>query len=455
MSTGFVNPVFDLFEKQVVDDSIAQYEYVRYATVNGLDITQFSGPTYKIVTKDLDSYLLPQKGYLDLVFRIGTSAGVLTDNTTQLHQNVLALFQKASYYINSVAVDEVELPALTTTIRNLLAYSQDYLDKQGPAQWFYSDAAGNLAAATGVSVNGAFNAASDRCLRLQVTGSNLAKRVRVLIPLERIFGFLSDYSPCMRGLEHRFEFIKQSKIKHAILCDADASAANLTIIFDEMSVWLPKLLPSPAAEQYFLSQIKSNSSTMISYDSWNGYRAQQPAGSPQLNWQIDSTSKRPKYVFISFQVARRLNTAGPNDNPGVMDNLLVQEIELRVNSKRFPLEQYRLDFTAANAGKSDSYARAFKDWLRINGKDMELDNGSIVSYFDYANTYPIFAFDISNDHSLFENVQNNYIELIVQFAQAPQDPAATPVPYWSNAVICWERELKLSSAGDSITLIRP
>lgn len=452
---SFINPVFNIFEDQVVDDSIQQYEYIRYATVNGLDITNYSGPSYKIVTKDLDAYLSPQKGYLDLVFRICKANGAdIADNNnkhTELHQNVMALFQKASYFINSVGIDEVELPALTTTIRNLLDYSQDYLDKQGGLQWFYSDA-GNVVHTGGITGNGAFDAASDRSVRLQVTADTAAKRVRVLVPLERIFGILSDYTPCWRGVEHRFEFIKQSKINHAIF--GDNATAPTQIIFDEMSIWMPKLLPSPAAEQFFLSQIKNNSSTEISYDSWNGYRQQQIAGSPQLNWQIDSTSKRPKYVFIAFQNAIRLNNytdgAAPNGtNPGVFDNLLVNTIELRVNSKRFPYEQYRLDFSAATADKADNYNRAFKDWLRISGKDMELDNGSIVTYFDYANTYPIFAFDLSNDHSLFENVQNNYMELVVTFATAPA------AAYYSNAVIAWEKSIKLASAGDSITIIRP
>lgn len=455
---SFINPIFNIFEPQVIDNSIAQYEYVRYATVNGLDVTTYSGPTYTIETKDLDSYLLPQHGYLDLVFRIGGVNGVAGDIShdnavhTELHQNVMSLFQKASYFINKVGVDEVDLPALTTTIRNLLDYSQDYLDKQGASQWFYSDSGATVHTA-GISQNGRFSAVNPRAVLLKVAGaSNLAQRVRVMVPLNRIFGYLSDYPSCMRGLEHRFEFVKQSKIAHAVLCNvSNAAQIPQTISFDEMSIWMPKLVPSPEAEAFFLKQIRENSSSMITYDAYNGYRQQQVAGE-QLNWQISTLQKRPKYVFVSFQDKARLDSYDDGvarTNPGVFDNLLVNTIELRVNSKRFPLEQYRLDFSAATNAKADNYQRAFKDWLRISNKDQELDNGSIVSYFDYANTYPIYAFDLSNDHSLFENIQSNYIELIVQFANP--GPAG---PYYSNAVITWEKELKIASAGESITIIR-
>lgn len=441
MSEEFINPVFNVFPESVDDSSIHQYEYVRYATTDGLEITNFSGPIYKLVTKSLDSYLLPQKGYLDLVFRISEdSAGTLTTDRTALHANVMALFSKISYFINSVPIEEVEYPVLTTTIRNLLEYSQDYEDKQGPAQWHYLDDAGTDFANTLPVVS-----------RIQDAG-NLAKRVRVLIPLNRMFPFMDSYGSCMRGLEHRFEFIKEERPAYFMWGPATNAADR--VIFDQMSVWIPKLIPSPSAEKAFLTAIKNNNSAMVNYESWNGYRQPQQANNALLVWQIGATTKKPKYVFCAFQKGERLNLRGkaaPDQkdvNPGVFDNLEVTQIELKCNSKRFPLERYRLDFTAPTAAKADEYSRAYKDFLRIMDKDNEYDNGSLVSYESYNSTYSIFAFDLSNDHSLFENTQTNYIEVEATFKNAPA------AQYYSNAVIVWDREIKLASDGESISLIR-
>lgn len=439
MSEEFINPIFDLFSKPIDDDSIHQYEYVRYATTDGLEVTGFSGPTYKIVTKNPDSYLLPQKGYLDLVFRISeNAAGDLADDSTQLHANVMSLFYKASYFINSVSVEEVEFPVLTTTVRNLLEYSDDYHNKQGPAQWFYTETAPS-----------ALDTTSPRVTRIQVTGSGKGKRVRVLIPLSRIFAFMDGYSGAFRGFEHRFEFIKEERASQFLFGPAGGSADR--VIFDQMSVWMPKLLPSPAAEDYYLRNIAAKKSTLINYESWNGYRKIQTP-STTLSWQIGATSKKPKYVFCAFQKGERIDTTykatSQDVNPGVYDNLEVTQIELKVNAKRFPLERYRLNFAAATDTDATEYSRAYKDFLRILEKDSEYDNGSLVSYEQYSSTYPIFAFDLSNDHSLFENTQTNYIEVETTFKAAPG------AAYYSNAVIVWDREIKMSSDGDSIKMIR-
>jgi len=438
---NFVNPVFNLFEKAVDDSSIHQYEYVQYNTVDGKDITNFTGSVHKIVTKDLDSYLLPQKAYLDIVLRISEATdGVLTNDTCQLHSNSMSIFNKCSYFINSVPIEEVEYPVLTTTVRNLLEYSDDFLRKQGPAQWFY------LADGTA-----ALDVSDPRTDRIQ-TGANTSKKVRLLIPLSRIFGFMDAYGAAMRGLEHRLELVREQRAS-TFVWGPDTNAAS-KVILDEMSVWIPKLLPSPAAERAFLQSIKNNESAIVNYESWNGYRqVQQP--SDLLTWQIGASSRKPKYVFCMFQNAERLDATGkanPNEkdvDPSVFDNLDMKAIELRVNSKRFPYERYRVDFSAATAAKSSEYTRLYKDWLRIMGKDAEYDNGSLVSYDGYRTTYPIVAFDLSSDHSLFENTQTNYIEVEVTWGTTPAQR------YYSEAVIVWDREIKLSSDGESLSLIRP
>ena len=122
---------------------------------------------------------------------------------------------------------------------------------------------------------------------------------------------------------------------------------------------------------------------------------------------------------------------------------------LYLNSKPFPiLQPYVLNFAQSTDVSASNYARVYKDWLRIDGKDMELDNGSLISYDDYANKYPIFAFDVSNEHSIFENVQTNYIRVEVEFN------TAVAAPFYSTAVVTWEKQIKMMSTGDSVTIVR-
>lgn len=437
----YTNPIFQLLPEQISDESIAQYEYVQYNTTDGLEITNFGGPTYKIITKDLNSYLLPQKGYLELVYRITDATGAtLANKSTKMHDSVLALFRKCSYFMNSVAIDEVEYPVLPIQIKNLLDYSDDYVTKQGPMYGMYYE-----------DGDGAFDADDER-VDILSDGAN-SKRVRVIIPLNRIFGFLDAYNSAMRGIEHRFEFVKETTVGYFAFGDG----SNATkVVFDEMSIWMPKLVPSFDAETKYLDTLKSGDSTLVPYESWNGYRQSNTGATAQnpttnLVWQISATSKKPKYVFVNFQLASRLDTVSSAltlANPSLYDNLNITKIELRVNSKRYPDEAYDLRFGAPTNAVSSKYIRAFKDFLKVGDKEDEYDNGSLVSYDDYRTKYAIFAFDLSHDHSLFENVQTNYISVDVDFA-----PGVTE-KFYSNAVIVWDKELKMGGKDQQLSILR-
>lgn len=463
---SFVNPVWNIFQESVDDRSITSYDYINYGTTEGKNVSQnnSNGATYRIVTKDLDSYLLPSKAMLDIVFKVRgdnvAAAGppvVIADtiaaNRYQFNDNAMCIFSKATHFMNSVDCCSVEQPVLTTTIKNLLEYSKDYSETQGPAQFFYSQKKDNL--------DGDFDVTLPQVTR--ISGSN---QVRALIPLNRVFGSLEGMSTCTRGIEHRFEFVKEddSRLRRCLFGDDGAEPAAgagkaLRIDIQELSVWLPRLSPSPEAENMYLSIIRNKDlNEVIAYEAWNGYRASVLGGSQTLNYQITSSSKKPKYVFVALQNVGRLEgaTFGANPelrNPSIFDTTLaagclINSVTLKINSERFPYERYALDFSAPAAGVPGNYNRAYHDFLRILDKDSELDNGSLVDHEAYRTKYGIFAFDASRSISLFENLQTNYIELEVTTT------ANMPQQVYVNSVIVWDRELRLQSDSASLKITR-
>jgi hypothetical protein len=435
----FINPVWNVFEPQVDDRSITEYSYVRYATTDGLNVSALNGDgqLYRIVTKDLDSYLLPSKALLDFTFKVTNNDADITPDLCQMHDNVLCIFSKMSLFLNSVPVCEVEHPVLTTTIKNLLEYSPDYKDTQGPAQFFYTSSED-------------FDATSDQAKR--ISGSKL---VRVLIPLNRVFGTLEAYGSATRGLEIRCELVKENNtnIKRCIFGDALNTANKINI--NEMSIWVPKLSPSQVAENHFLEIARNKDlNESISYEAWNGYRSSVVIGtSTSLNYQITSSSKKPKYVFVALQTIDRLEGSRTNPdeafNPSLFDNLKLNNIALKVNSKRFPYEQYRLNYNNPTTTSATDYNRAYHDFLAILDQDSQLDSGSCVSHEEYASKYPIYAFDVSKDISLFENVQSNYIQVEMQF-----DAAIAGGSLYVNSVIVWDRALSMQSDGSALKITR-
>lgn len=447
----FVNPVWNVFEPQIDDRSITEYSYVRYATTEGLDVSRLnaSGQLFRLVSKDLDSYLVPSKGLLDFTFKIVGSAPDATNlpaNSIQMHDNVLAIFSKLSLMLNSISVEEVENPVLTNTIKNLLEYSPDYKNTQGPAQFFYTS-------------SGDLDTNSDQVKRV-----NESKLVRVLVPLNRIFGFLESYTSATRGIEIRIEAVKEDDTNKKRFLFSNIAAPGgaqdaQRVLITEMSMWIPKASPSASAENHFLEIARNKDlNESISYEAWNGYRANVTIGtSTNINYQITTSSKKPKYVFVALQNAVRLNGPvydnGTNGvrNPSIFDSLDVRSIALKLNSKRFPYETYKLDYRTPTATTAQNYERAYHDFLAILDKDSELDSGSCVSHAEYASKYAIYAFDVSKDISLFENVQSNYIEVEITLGTALVSPVNS---IFINSCICWERQLSLQSDGSSLKLIR-
>lgn len=450
--SSFISPVWDIMPASIEDNSISEYSYVRYNTVEGRDTSNIGQDSalFQIVTKDLDSYLLPSKALLDFTFKVVKEDGTaITENSTQMIDNIMGIWAKSSHIVNSVPLCEVEEPVLTTTVANLLEYSPDYKERQGPAQWFYSG-------------SGAFDATAPQVTR--VGGSNL---IRVLYPLNRVFGSLQAMTSVSRGLEHRFTFQRHpdSRTKRCLFGGAAPANQASRIVINEMSVLIPKLSPSPRAENLFLSIAKNKDlSEIINYEAANGYRQTLNVGTNMnYSYQITSSSKKPKYVFVCLQNQSRLEGAiygagtGLDRNPGIFDNLDLTSISLKINSKQFPYEAYRLemrdDADLLPLNKASEYLRPYNDLLSIYDKAQEYDNGSCISYEEYRSKYPIFAWDVSKDSSLYENLASTYISVELSFRNNATNNRNVGNIY-ANAVIVFDRALTMSSDGSALKLTR-
>eukprot|EP00732_Lithocolla_globosa_P002946 Lithocolla_globosa_v1_NODE_2125_length_2154_cov_87.383516.p3 type:complete len:115 gc:universal NODE_2125_length_2154_cov_87.383516:635-291(-) len=49
------------------------------------------------------------------------------------------------------------------------------------------------------------------------------------------------------------------------------------------------------------------------------------------------------------------------------------------------------------SGASNNYNRMYHELLRVAGKSLDYDTGSSISFKNFKNLYPIFAFDLSHE----------------------------------------------------------
>lgn len=356
-----------------------------------------------------------------------------------MHSNVLAIFRKASLYFNNVMVHQIDWPHMSDTITNLRDQSQDYNDKRKD-EWFYLDATQNYNAAD-----------ASTAAKLARTHGNLWFRWQV--PLKRLFPFLNAYEKVLRGIEIRIELEKNNgNMSEIIMMDENAVTDGIKLQYKELTMWVPIVVGAPSTEAMVISEITSKNETLVRYTEWGNYRRQNPISS-EITWLIDNISEVPKTVYVMCQLASQLDNisiaGNANVNPATFQHLNLVRAELRINGHVFPKMPYQILFDESTATQCDDYTRLFFEWLRVNYKEAEFDNGSLITYDTFKSIYPIITFNLTREEEVqMRTGENNVIEVFLQFSEP------TAQAFYSWALVEYDAKLLLKSNGKQVDFVR-
>jgi hypothetical protein len=441
--------MFRLFEGQVNDESISSYQWTRF-TPEENDVSRQSLNRISIKTKDLDSYLDICKAYLSVEFHLGSIAAPNTLGADDRHTmgSILAgIFRKYSLSLNGVVLNENDNAQFNMQIQQLLTFSQDYQDKHGRALGMFYNTAANNTPATLLA-----NTFATQGAAFLKTGAD-PNRIQFKIPLAQLFGFVRSFTGMLRGCELRIDLEKEENPYryHFGSAAGPATALPAVAIIDSLELWVPKVTPSLSAENFYLSNLSSGKSQRIVYEDAVTYINNVTVANNYLSLQVQSNSKKPRYVFVGFKVETRWqglqgNVAGIVNHTSLYDPRDLENIQLRINSENLPREPYALNFAASTLARAQNASRAYRDFVELL-QGGEEDHGSLVGYGDYLNYYPIVCFDLSREKpSLFQNVNNNYIEIV---APRMADGAVIVL-----TTIVWEREIEIRGTNKSIEIKR-
>jgi hypothetical protein len=171
---------------------------------------------------------------------------------------------------------------------------------------------------------------------------------------------------------------------------------------------------------------------------------------------MTTESHKPNLMLIGFQTSGQYlqqhdaaaldnidDDTGPTraqvSNGGTFSYLAdISKIEVRVNSQKFPFEDYDISFL------TEAYARAYVDFLRAGSKWMGMED-PLVSFQNYRANYPILAFDLSHASEMFSNVKTNDIEIRWTVSAGGQT-------YRAVCMLVSEREIEVNAAQGRIAL---
>ncbi len=509
--------IYDLFAAPAPDPATVEYQLYETKTdpsILGAGYVQTNTGTIRLLTRDIDSWCLPHDAMLKVEFQLANAgAAPDADAIATLTNGGWNLFKDVQINLNGKMVDRIDQPG---KVQIMKAYGKDanYFDKQTcDNSWFYPETAARVntreAAGTNVQLTKYLGAAQpfDEHADLAV-GFNLVAhysesyrarylrtrggaKVELWLRLADISGFCENIDKVIRGVSlevvlnrdtewnkiiHRSKSVWENYATARAIADDD-SDNGFTAVVNQVSLWMPRVVPSQAVASALEAQLAASAQTKYMFDQATCYQSEEyQQGTTNVRWKIVSEAHRPVLALIGFQAEQQYKVMADKGNPrapltvadienyaaavraqnGVANASLfsrladITAIEMRVNQRIVPVESYRISFT------DESCVRAYHDFRKAFGKD-DPSMSSVMS-FDSWRDSPIFAFDLSmiGDDNIYGGIKTNDIELratLSSLATGAGDRAIGTNAFQVFCVLLTEVEMKVDAVNGRLVYV--
>lgn len=347
--TQIIAPYYDLFSAPIEDMSTTRFEYVEYRTDNAT-LTN-TNRNYDINHKDLDAWILPADSYIQVTGRVEKAADQTAYAATDkvgLVNNGYNVFERAQYAVDGQNLETLEYVGHTTTIQNLVEFSDDYKRSVGTNMLWYPDTNSGaaqsakekygliadatapvdawIAGKTYIGGNENYNLGfAER--HAVVNGAGSHKQVNLFLPLKHLFGFCK-IPRVYRGMRHTLRLTRSSM--ENMIHRVGASAADFTI--SKVSWWVPIVSPSLLVQARLESKLAAGATMRLNWEATTTHRSN-AMGSSDSIYRVTTTSQKISRVFVAFQLVSK--EGDQTENNMIFDNKGVSNLHIRVNSTHF------------------------------------------------------------------------------------------------------------------------
>lgn len=466
------NPMFNLFEPPMRDDSVTEYDYVEYQP---RDADMDKDGQIIIETKDLDSYLYPHNAVLEVRGRLvkaSNDSNYAATDQVALVNNGWSLFKTLEYKVNDKLIESIADHApIASTIMNLVQFSDDYSRSSASNQFWYRDTgtgaadaaeyvagatvlpAGtvgdNAQTATGKNLRDAFDAygrnttynAGFKARQLLCTGD---QDVCMYLPLKSVLGFCKDIDTVFMGVKHSLNLTRADPANYIHRVGSVAGRFKIKHI----SLWMPRVTPSLQIQTDLESKLVGGYMRDLYFEQSRIHKNTFGTSEKTATWRVatQSNEELPTHIFVCLQSATRDDAQTENNQ--VFDNGQVTSMSVYINNTRWSERDLETDFSTS----SKNYGRAYMLFQEAVQKYSDTDSGSQVSAEEYAGLYPIFHFDVSKHKEKLRHSSAD-VELRWKLASKFEYPVGTETSYNVYCLILSERFLKLESLSGRMNVI--
>ena len=432
--------ILQITEDIPVDDSIYEYEYKEYNPIVGTD---FDRGSIVIVIESQDIYTHPAESYLTIEGQLLLDTGnpyVNGDKVALINNGIMYLFSDVRYHLASHEIEVLQNPGHATTMLGLLKYPDDFTQSQGLNQAWYPD----KEEGTPIAGNDGFIKRRNYIINM-VEDAGSKGKFNFKIPLKHFLGFCEDYKKILYGMQQRLTLTRtgdNNAIFRGQNAANNAAVGNGKIRIDKIKWFMPHVIPSDAYRLQLDKIIESKEKIPIGYRMLQCDNSPVPPASTSFTWRlgVKSSPDIPRFIIVGFQNNKNNNQ---ETNPAIFDHLLVRNIYVTLNAKRYPDTDYENDFTI------NKFSRIYGDAALFRKKFYNMDelvSNSGINPINYKKLFPLFVFDVTKQS---EKLKTSVSDIHIK-ASFGDNPGNNVMAY---AVIISDRLFHFVSDGSKITNI--
>ena len=439
--------ILQITEDIPVDDSIYEYEYKEYNPIVGTDLNRGS---IVLTIESQDIYTHPAESFLVIEGQLATPialplAGVGlyadADVVTLINNGLMYLFSDVRYHLASHEIEVLQNPGHATTMLGLLKYPDDFTKSQGLNQLWLPD--------MNIADNNIANKVDNKGFKKRneyiIQTSDPKGTFSFKIPLKHFLGFCEDYKKILYGMQQRLTLTRTND-DNAIFRTAATDAGFVRL--DKIRWFMPHVIPSDAYRLQLDKIIEKKEKIPVGYRMLQCDTSQVPTNQKSFTWRlgVKSSPDIPRFIIVGFQSGKNNNQ---EQNPAIFDHLLVRNIYVTLNAKRYPDTDYDNDFT------KNQFSRIYGDASSFRKKFFNMDelvSNPGIDPIDYKHLFPLYVFDVTKQsEKLKTSVSDIHIKAF--FDNDPAGGNNPPDNAIAYAVIISDRLFHFVSDGSKITNI--
>ena len=433
------------------DDSIDKYEEFAYEPVTGTNLNS-PGQDIRINIETQDIFTHPSESYLIIEGRLLKADGTAYDRAngiTLVNNGIMFLFKRIRYELSGQDIENITNVGQATTMLGLLKYPDDFSKSKGLNQLWYKDTTNSTEIRPDqANFNVGFKVRHDYIFGKADGDVTPIGTFSFRIPLKHIFGFCEDYDKIVYGLKHTLTLTRENN-NTAIFKSAAVDGGGNDVIADgqvilsKITWFMPHVLPADEDKMQLYKIIERKEKIPVGYRMIQCDSASVPPGNiSSFSWRlaVKSSPEIPRFIIIGFQ---RNAINNQKTNPSIFTGVDVGNMYVMLNSTRYPVSDYNINFGA------QQFSRVYGDVANFRSKFFNMDeliSNPNINPSDYKELYNLFLFDVSKQS---EKLKQSTTDIQVKIFFRNDVPIGVQV----YGVIISDRLINFQSDGNKFSVV--